>query len=52
MLYYMGWMRKYHWTIDDVDNSDLAVLLDLDLVELKVDDALNGKAIKYIDDIL
>lgn len=52
LLYVMGWLRKYHWTLDEVDDADLATLLDMDILELKVDDALEGRAPVFIDEVL
>lgn len=51
-MYYMGWMTKYKWTVDEVDNSELEALLDMDIIEAKIEMATKGKAVQYIDDVL
>ena len=62
LAFYRRWTADYHMTIADIDNTDLELLLDMEILDSKIDAAAeqqrhknsNKKAVKegFVDQFL
>ena len=52
VLYYANLAREYHWTQEQIDNTDLEFLVEMLLVETKVTDSIQNPGKTYIDNLL
>jgi len=62
LAFYRRWLADYHMTIADIDNTDLELLLDMEVLDSKIDAASeqqrdktgNKKAVKegFVDQFL